>query len=60
VYWGFGIIYIALCVAFIADVFRNRTLSTGGKIAWTLALIFVPVASWCIYGVIRMSQSRGL
>jgi hypothetical protein len=59
-YFFFGAIYIALSIVFIADVLRNRTLTTGGKVLWVLALLLVPVLSWIVYGFFRMRQSRGL
>lgn len=54
------IIYLALVLVFTLDVLRNRTLSGLGKLAWIAAFLVVPVASWCIYGFIRLRQSRGL
>jgi hypothetical protein len=59
-YWGLGIIYVALSVVFIADVLRNRALSGGGKALWILALLLVPVFAWVVYAIFRMRQSRGL
>jgi hypothetical protein len=47
-------------VVFIADVVRNPALSTGGKALWILALVFVPVLAWAVYGIFRLRQSRGL
>jgi heme/copper-type cytochrome/quinol oxidase subunit 2 len=62
VYATFFIIYAALSVVFIADVLRQpaTALSGVGKALWILALIFVPVFAWVIYGIWRMRQSRGL
>jgi hypothetical protein len=57
---GAGLIYVALSIAFIADVVRNERLSSGGKIGWTLALLFVPVFAWAAYGYVRLRQKRGL
>lgn len=59
-YWTLGIIYIVLAVVFIADVIRNPELTAGGKALWILALIFVPVVAWVVYGIFRLRQSRGL
>jgi hypothetical protein len=59
-YWGFGIIYLVLSIAFIADVLRNGALSVGGKALWIVALLLVPVLSWLLYGIWRIRQSRGL
>jgi hypothetical protein len=61
-YFGFGIIYLALSVFFIADVLRQpeTALSGMGKALWILALLLVPVFAWIIYGTWRMRQSRGL
>ena len=59
-YFAFIVIYIVLCVAFIADVLRNQALSGVGKALWILALVFIPVFAWIVYGFIRMRQSRGL
>ena len=59
-YVGAGLIYLALTIAFVADVLRNRRLTTGGRIGWIAALILVPIFAWPIYGVIRMRQKRGL
>jgi hypothetical protein len=60
VYFAFAVIYIVLCVVFIADVLRNRALTGAGKALWILALVFIPVFAWIVYGFIRMRQSRGL
>jgi hypothetical protein len=61
-YFAFLIIYIALSIAFIADVLRQppTALSGGGKALWILALLLVPVFAWVVYGIWRMRQSRGL
>ena len=61
-YFAFAVIYIVLCVVFIADVLRqpSTALSGAGKILWILALIVVPVFAWVVYGIWRMRQSRGL
>jgi hypothetical protein len=62
VYFAFLIIYIALSIAFIADVLRqpDTALSGAGKALWILALLLVPVFAWIVYGIWRMRQSRGL
>ena len=59
-YFAFAAIYIVLEIFFIADVLRNRALSGAGKALWILALLFVPVVAWIVYGFWRMRQSRGL
>ena len=61
-YFAFAVIYIVLCVVFIADVLRqpSTVLSGLGKAVWILALLVVPVVAWVIYGIWRMRQSRGL
>ena len=61
-YFAFAVIYIVLCVVFIADVLRqpSTALSGLGKAVWILALLVVPVVAWVIYGIWRMRQSRGL
>jgi hypothetical protein len=60
IYIGLAFIYLALLVVVFADVLRNRNLSTGGKIAWIAAFIVLSVAAWCVYGFIRLRESRGL
>jgi hypothetical protein len=62
VYFAFAVIYIVLCVVFIADVLRQpaSALSGAGKALWILALLVVPVFAWVVYGFWRMRQSRGL
>jgi len=60
VYFAFAVIYVVLCIVFIADVIRNQALSAAGKALWTLALVFIPVFAWVVYGYRRMRQSRGL
>jgi hypothetical protein len=62
VYFGFLIIYIALSVAFIADVLRQpaTALSGAGKALWILALLLFPVFAWVVYGIWRLRESRGL
>ena len=59
-YWTFAIIYLALSVAFIADVLRQpaTALSGAGKALWILALLAVPVFAWLVYGTWRIRQSR--
>lgn len=59
-YWTFAIIYLALSVAFIADVLRQpaTALSGVGKALWILALLVVPVFAWLVYGTWRIRQSR--
>lgn len=42
-YFAFAVIYIVLCVVFIADVLRNRALTGAGKALWILALVLIPV-----------------
>jgi hypothetical protein len=59
-YWGLGIIYVVLTIAFVADVLRNAALTAGGKALWIVALVLVPVLSWLVYGTWRLRQSRGL
>jgi hypothetical protein len=61
-YLGFGVIYVALSVFFIADVLRQpaTALSGAGKAAWIVALLVAPVFAWVIYGTWRMRRSRGL
>jgi hypothetical protein len=62
VYFTFFLIYAALSVVFIVDVLRQpaTALSGMGKVLWILALLFVPVFAWVVYGIWRMRQSRGL
>jgi Phospholipase_D-nuclease N-terminal len=62
VYFAFLVIYIALSIAFIADVLRQpaTALSGAGKALWILALLVVPVFAWVVYGIWRLRQSRGL
>ena len=61
-YFGFLVIYLALSVFFIADVLRQpaSALSGVGKALWILALLFVPVFAWIVYGTWRMRRSRAL
>lgn len=61
-YFALGIIYIALSIAFIADVLRqpSTALSGAGKALWILALLLAPVFAWVVYGIWRMRQGRGL
>jgi hypothetical protein len=60
VYFAFAIIYIALSVAFIADVLRQpaTALSGAGKALWILALLVVPVFAWVVYGTWRLRRGR--
>jgi hypothetical protein len=60
VYWTFAIIYLALSIAFIADVLRQpaSALSGAGKALWILALLVVPVFAWIVYGTWRIRQGR--
>ena len=61
-YFAFAVIYIVLCVVFIADVLASRRPRCPGvgKALWILALLVVPVFAWVVYGFWRMRQSRGL
>ena len=61
-YFTFFLIYAALSVVFIVDVVRQpaTVLSGMGKVLWILALLFVPVFAWVVYGIWRMRRSRGL
>ena len=61
-YFTFFLIYAVLSVVFIVDVLRQpaTALSGIGKVLWILALLFVPVFAWVVYGIWRMRQSRGL
>ncbi|HEU5262997.1 MAG TPA: PLDc N-terminal domain-containing protein [Gaiellaceae bacterium] len=61
-YFGFLAIYLVLSVFFIADVLRQpaTALSGAGKALWIVALLFVPVFAWIVYGIWRMRRSRGL
>jgi hypothetical protein len=59
-YWTLGIIYVALSIAFVADVLRNSALTPGGKALWIVALLVVPVFAWVVYAIFRMRQNRGL
>jgi hypothetical protein len=60
VYFGLIFIYLAMLIVVFADVLRNRNLSTGGKAAWIAAFLVFSVAAWCVYGFIRLRESRGL
>jgi hypothetical protein len=59
-YWGGFAIYVVLSIFFIADVLRQPAsqLTTAGKVLWILALLFVPVFAWIVYGIWRMRQPR--
>jgi Phospholipase_D-nuclease N-terminal len=59
-YWGGFAIYVVLSVLFIADVIRNRELTSVGKTLWIVALLLVPVLSWLVYGIWRLRSNRGL
>jgi hypothetical protein len=59
-YWGGFAIYVVLSVLFIADVVRNRELTSVGKTLWIVALLLVPVLSWLVYGIWRLRSNRGL
>ena len=59
-YWTLGIIYLAIALAFVLDALRNPRLSGLGKLAWIVGFVALPVASWCVYGYIRLRQNRGL
>jgi hypothetical protein len=59
-YWGGFAIYVVLSVLFIADVVRNRELTSVGKTLWIVALLLVSVLSWLVYGIWRLRSNRGL
>jgi hypothetical protein len=58
VYWAFLVIYVGLVAVFIADVWRNPALTTAGKALWTVAVVFVPILAWIVYGFWRIQRSR--
>jgi phospholipase D-like protein len=60
VYWGGLAIYVVLSALFIVDVLRQpaSALSGVGKTAWVLALVFVPLIAWIVYGFWRIQRSR--
>jgi hypothetical protein len=60
VYFGFLAIYVVLSALFIVDVLRQpaSALSGVGKTLWILALVFVPVLAWIVYGFWRIQRSR--
>ena len=57
-YFTFFLIYAALSVVFIVDVVRQpaTVLSGMGKVLWILALLFVPVFAWVVYGIWRIQR----
>lgn len=59
-YFFFGAVYIALCAVFVIDVLRQpaSALSGFGKAIWILALLFVPILAWIVYGFWRIQRSR--
>ncbi len=59
-YLGFLAIYVVLSALFIIDVLRQpaSALSGVGKTLWVLALVFVPVLAWIVYGFWRIQRSR--
>ncbi len=59
-YFGFLAIYVVLSALFIVDVLRQpaSALSGVGKTLWVLALVFVPVLAWIVYGFWRIQRSR--
>jgi len=60
VYFALFFIYLALSIAFIADVLRqpSTALSGAGKALWILALLAVPVFAWIVYGTWRLRRTR--
>ena len=59
-YFAFIAIYVVMCVVFIADVLRQQALSGATKALWIVALVFLPVLAWVVYGFWRIRQGRGL
>ena len=59
-YFALFFIYLALSIAFIADVLRqpSTALSGVGKALWILALLAVPVFAWIVYGTWRLRRTR--
>ena len=59
-YWGGLAIYVVLSAIFIVDVLRQPTsaLSGLGKTLWIVALVFVPLLAWIVYGFWRIQRSR--
>jgi Phospholipase_D-nuclease N-terminal len=49
------VVWAALCV----DVLRQQWISRGGKIAWIVFIILVPVVSWIAYGIVRHRHGVG-
>ena len=59
-YFAFAAIYLVLCAVFVIDVLRQpaSALSGTGKALWILALVFVPILAWIVYGFWRIQRSR--
>ena len=59
-YFALFFIYLALSIAFIADVLRQppTALSGAGKALWILALLVAPVFAWIVYGTWRLRRPR--
>jgi len=45
--------WIWLLIAILSDIFRDRTLSGGGKALWTLFLVFLPWLGALMYLIAR-------
>jgi hypothetical protein len=55
--------WILLVVYALVDLFRNSGYSTGGKIAWVVAILLFPYLGSIVYVVLRGTKkmrSRGM
>jgi hypothetical protein len=52
-------ILLLVWAALIVDIMRQQWISHGGKVAWIVFIILVPVVSWIAYGIVRHRQGVG-
>ena len=52
-------ILLLVWAALIVDVMRQQWISHGGKVAWSVFIIIVPVVSWIAYGIVRHRHGVG-
>jgi len=49
----FMVVYLSMFISVVADLFRDRSLSGGGKAVWAVFLLLFPLLSVLVYLVAR-------
>lgn len=52
------ILYLIMWVRAVIDVFRRHDLSAGGKAAWAIAMLVIPLIGLLVYVLLRPSDAQ--